>query len=156
MPRDERALRASVERSAAILVGAGFPKMPARVLMRLVVAEGAGMTAFELSKQLGASAAAISGAVRYLQTVGMVRRVAQTGSRRDRYELPEHAWYAAFSKSSPMYLSLAVLADQAAAAINDPSAPASIRLEEIARFYRFLDARLPELMAEWDHLRRGE
>src|ERR1700712_2445479 len=95
MKRDERALNDVVERAASILAAAGFPKMPARVLMALTVTETGGLTAVELSEQLGVSAAAISGAVRYLQTVGIARRVSQSGSRRDRYELPEDAWYAA-------------------------------------------------------------
>ena len=38
MPRDEQALRATVEQSAAVLTAAGFPRMPARVLMALLVA----------------------------------------------------------------------------------------------------------------------
>lgn len=156
MSRDEEAVRAAAEQSAALLTGAGFPKMPARVLMALLVADGGGLTARELSEQLVASAAAISGAVRYLQTVGMAHRVAQSGSRRDRYELPEHAWYTALSKNTPLYGALAALADRAAVAIDDPSAPASERVDEMARFYRFLEVRLPDLMREWESIRRPD
>jgi predicted ArsR family transcriptional regulator len=155
MPRNEQALRDVVEQSAAVLTGAGFPKMPARVLMALMVSDEGGLTAHELAERLGVSAAAISGAVRYLQTVGIVRRLAQSGSRRDRYELPEDTWYAAMTSQSPIYGVLAGLAESAVSAIDDPSSTAGARVDEMARFYRFLDARLPELMAEWETLRNS-
>ncbi|MDQ1577279.1 MAG: hypothetical protein QOH55_2429 [Microbacteriaceae bacterium] len=156
MPRNEQALRDVVEQSAAVLTAAGFPKMPARVLMALMVSEEGGLTAQELAGHLGVSAAAISGAVRYLQTVGIVRRLARSGSRRDRYELPEDAWYTAVTSKSPIYGVLAGLAESAVGAINDPSSAARARIDEMARFYRFLDARLPELMEEWETLRKSE
>lgn len=156
MPRNEQALRDVVEQSAAVLTAAGFPKMPARVLMALMVSEEGGLTAQELAEHLGVSAAAISGAVRYLQTVGIVRRLARSGSRRDRYELPEDAWYTAVTSKSPIYGVLAGLAESAVGAISDPSSAARARVDEMARFYRFLDARLPELMEEWETLRKSE
>ncbi|MDQ1607383.1 MAG: hypothetical protein QOE16_115 [Microbacteriaceae bacterium] len=156
MPRNEQTLRDVVEQSAAVLTAAGFPKMPARVLMALMVSEEGGLTAQELAEHLGVSAAAISGAVRYLQTVGIVRRLARSGSRRDRYELPEDAWYTAVTSKSPIYGVLAGLAESAVGAIGDPSSAARARVDEMARFYRFLDARLPELMDEWETLRKSE
>ena len=45
MPRDEQGLKAAVDQSAAVLTAAGFPRMPARVLMALLVAERGGLTA---------------------------------------------------------------------------------------------------------------
>ncbi|MGA1837725.1 MarR family transcriptional regulator [Herbiconiux sp. 11R-BC] len=150
MARDEGSLRAAVEQSAAVLTAAGFPKMPARVLMTLLVTDDGGLTAAALADTLGVSAAAISGAVRYLQTFGAIRRIAQSGSRRDRYELVEDTWYTASLKTSPMYGTLASLAENAAAALDAPGSPAALRVDEMARFYGFLDARLPQLMAEWE------
>lgn len=153
MARDERALREAAEQSAAILTAAGMPKMPARVLMALTVTEDGGLTALELGEVLGVSAAAISGAVRYLQSIAIVRRVAQPGSRRDRYEVPPNSWLAAFAQERPVYRALADLADAASKTIGDRTSTAAGRLEEMASFYRFLDARLPELMTEWERQR---
>lgn len=153
MARDEQALREAAEQSAAILTAAGMPKMPARVLMALTVAEEGGLTALELGTVLGVSAAAISGAVRYLQSIAIVRRIAQPGSRRDRYEVPPDAWLAAFAQERPIYRALADLADTAIKAIGDSTTTAAGRLDEMASFYRFLDARLPELMNEWQKRR---
>lgn len=154
MARDERALREATEHSAAVLAGAGFPKMAARVLMVLTVTED-GLTAQGLAEQLGVSAAAISGAVRYLQTVGYVRRTARAGSRRDRYVLPGDHWYGAAFSKSPVFDSLATLLDEAITAIDDPSSKASRRAEETANFYRFLSDRMPSLLQEWETI-QGE
>jgi hypothetical protein len=150
MATDEQALHDVVEHTAAILTAAGFPKQPARVLMALTVSTTGGLTAQELAEQLGVSAAAISGAVRYLQTIGIVGRLSQTGSRRDRYELPENAWYTALTSESPIYGVLAAQADAGVAAIDDPSSVATARLVEMGRFYRFLERRMPQLLVEWE------
>lgn len=152
MAKDEAALREMREHAAAVLAGAGFPKMPARVLMALTVTEQDGMTAAELAEALDVSPAAISGGVRYLQTLGIVRRLSQTGSRRDRYQLPSD-WYALMVRNSPLYGVLAAQADAGLAAVGDPSSPATERLADMAGFYRFLQERLPEMIGEWEQVR---
>ncbi|WP_431219679.1 GbsR/MarR family transcriptional regulator [Leifsonia xyli] len=152
MARDEAALAEVMEHSAAVLTAAGFPKMPARVLMALTVTETAGLTAAELAERLEVSPAAISGAVRYLQTLGIIRRLAQTGSRRDRYEIPSD-WYALMVRNSPIYGTLADQAESGLAAVGDVASPATERLRDMAGFYRFLQGRLPQLIAEWEQVR---
>jgi DNA-binding transcriptional regulator GbsR (MarR family) len=150
MARDEQALRAAVEKSAAVLTAAGFPKMPARALMTLLVADQGGLTAAELGETLGVSAAAVSGAVRYLQNLGVAHRVAQPGSRRDRYELVEDAWYTTSLKNSPLYATLAGLAESVLDALGSPDSAAAERVRDMADFYRFLEVRMPELLDEWE------
>ena len=155
MPRDEQGLKAAVDQSAAVLTAAGFPRMPARVLMALVVADRGGLTASELGEQLGVSAAAISGAVRYLEQIGILHRLPQPGSRRDKWEFLDDAWYTALMAKSPIYGVIADLGDRAADAIGDETAAGALRAREMARFYRFVDTRMPDLMREWETL-RGE
>ena len=150
MARDEQGVADFVEQSASALAAAGFPRMPARVLMALTAAESGGLTAVELGEQLGVSAAGISGAVRYLQTVRMVRRVAQPGSRRALYELPEHSWYAATLATNPTYDHLEALARKAVAAIDDPESLASQRIQEMHDFFVFVQTRMPTLLEEWE------
>ncbi|MDQ4503070.1 MarR family transcriptional regulator [Sinomonas sp. ASV322] len=140
------------EASAAVLAAAGFPKMPARALMALVVSDDGSLTAAELGDILSASPAAVSGAVRYLQTIGFVHRVSQPGSRRDRYALPDHAWYVASLRQNPVYDRLADLAAATAEGLPEGSA-ARERVEEMGGFYRFLVARVPILLDEWEHAR---
>ena len=75
-----------------------------------------------------------------------------TGSRRDLYQMPSD-WYALMVRNSPIY---GVLADQAEAglvAVGDPDSPATERLRDMAGFYRFLQGRVPEIIAEWETVR---
>lgn len=155
MARDEQALRDYGERMSAALAAAGFPRMAARVLMALTICEGEGMTAADLSEQLGSSAGAISGAVRYLQSMGMARRVSQPGTRRDLYELPHSTpWYTASMRATPMYDSLLALAPAGIAAAGGRITPAGSRIAEMTEFLEFVKRRLPELLEEWHRSRR--
>lgn len=142
----------AAETSAAVLTAAGFPKMPARALMALVVSEDGALTAAELADVLGASPAAVSGAVRYLQTVGFAHRVSQPGSRRDRYALPEDLWYVATLRQNPVYDRLGSLSANLADELPAGSA-ARARAEDMARFYRFIAQRMPGLLDEWEQER---
>ncbi len=154
MARDEAAVRAAVEKTAAVLSAAGFPKMAARVLMTLLVADRGGLTAAELGETMGVSAAAVSGAVRYLQNLGVAHRVAQPGSRRDRYELVDDAWYTTSLKNSPLYATLAGLAESLLDALGATESAAAVRARDMADFYRFLEVRMPALLEEWETERR--
>lgn len=148
MARDEKRVTEYAERTAAVLIAAGFPKMPARVLMALTVAE-TGLTAAELAERLGVSAAAISGAVRYVQTIGMLRRVSQPGSRRDLYVLPENPWYAASMSETRVYDPIIESSEAMLDALGGVDTVAGMRVAEMVDFMRFFKRRLPELLEEW-------
>lgn len=150
----EADVTAAAEKAAAAFAAAGFPKMPARTLMALVSSEDGRLTAAELAQRLGVSAAAVSGAVRYLQTVGYVQRISQPGSRRDLYALHDDEWYIASLRKSPIYQSLAVLTDAIAESLPAGSAAGS-RVTEMGRFYRFLNARMPALLDDWERERNS-
>ena len=136
------------EQMAATLAAAGFPRMAARVMMALMTTESGRATAEELMQQLGASAAAVSGAVRYLQTLSIIRRLSIPGTRRHRYELPDHAWYDATSAQGQLYTHLIELAERGLAAMPAGSRTAE-RTEEMADYFRFMRERLPRLLEEW-------
>ncbi len=70
------------EQMAATLASAGFPRMSARVLLALMTTESGRATSEELMQRLGVSAAAVSGAVRFLQRLAIVRRLTVPGARR--------------------------------------------------------------------------
>ena len=96
----------------------------------------------------------MSGAVRYLQTVGFVHRVSQPGSRRDLYALHEDEWYVVSMRNSPVYEKLAALTDATAETLPEGSA-ARERVADMARFYRFLNARMPALLDDWEREREA-
>jgi DNA-binding transcriptional regulator GbsR (MarR family) len=144
-----RAIEAA-EQTAALLASAGVPRMPSRVLAALLAAPADGYTAAELADRLGVSAAAVSGGVRYLQTLGVVRRISRPGERRDRYRLTDDTWYTALTSKSPLYEQLAQLMDRIAA-----ESEAGEQAAEMAQFFRFIAARMPTLLAEWEDRRGG-
>ena len=136
------------EQAAAMLAAAGMARMPARVMMALVGSPDEGYTAAELAERLGVSAAAVSGAVRYLVSMRFIQRLPRPGDRRDRYDLVDDAWAGMMTANAPLYTGLAAAMD--GIADENPDAPLSVaRAREVADFLRYLAERMPRLAAEW-------
>lgn len=142
----------AAERAAAVMTAAGMPRMPARVMMALIAAPDDGYTSAQLRERLGISAAAVSGAVRYLQQLHFIRRRAVRGQRRERYVLLEDAFYRSVVDNSPVYRRSADILEEMAAQL-DGDAAAQTRAADIAAFLRFLAERMPRLIDEWQALR---
>src|SRR5205814_916358 len=64
--RDDDAVKRYTEQFGNLLAETGWPRMAARVFAAILCSEAGRMTAAELSDQLQASPAAVSGAVNYL------------------------------------------------------------------------------------------
>ncbi len=135
---------------AARLAAEGFPRVPAGVLMALTATESGAADSAELRARLHVSAAAVSGAVRYLVLLGFLRVVTVPGSRAHRYALTDTPWYTASLTRTDRYVVLADAIDTHAAELG-PMALA--RLTETADFFRFLRDRMPALLDEWNDLR---
>lgn len=137
------------EQAAALLATSGMPRMQARVLMALVGSPDDGYTAADLAERLGVSAAAVSGAVRSLQTMRLIQRLSRPGDRRDRYDLSDDVWGGVITANVPLYAQLGELMHRIADANAD--APVSVaRARDSADFLTFLAERMPQLVAEWN------
>jgi len=146
--RDEQAVGPFIERFASVLVEAGVPPMPGRVFSALLVTDSGRLTAAELTELLGASPAAISGAVRYLEQVGMISRQREPGSRRDVYLLRNDLWYE-ISLGRDQVLAHWANAARDGAEILGPDTPAGQRLADSHEFFAFLRQELPALLERW-------
>ncbi len=146
--RDEQAVGPFIERFASVLVEAGVPPMPARVFAALLVTDSGRLTAAELTELLGASPAAISGAVRYLSHVGMIARQREPGSRRDVYLLRNDLWYE-MTLGRDQVLAHWASAAQDGAEILGPLTPAGRRLADSYDFFVFVQRELPALLERW-------
>jgi predicted transcriptional regulator len=146
--RDEQAVRRFIERFAAGLVQAGVPPMPARVFGTLLATDSGRLTAAELAAQLNASPAAISGAVRYLELLGMTGRERAPGSRRVVYSVFDDAWYEA-SVRQDQAIARWVAAAREGIEVLGPGTPAGQRMAETLDFFLFLQQETVELMARW-------
>ncbi|MGW7415923.1 GbsR/MarR family transcriptional regulator [Streptomyces sp. NPDC054863] len=134
------------------MTDAGMQRMAARVFAALLASDTGAMTSTELSEQLRISPAAVSGAVRYLSHVSMVRREREPGTRRDRYLLHDQLWYEAFGRRDQVLIRWeAVLLE--GAELLGPDSPAGRRIAESADFFAFVKKEIPLMMDRWRALR---
>src|SRR5215211_3578904 len=116
--RPRRGCRTPVHRAHRDdLRGPRVPPMAGRVLFALMCAEEDALTAAQIGERLGIGPAAVSGAVRYLIQIQMLHRVPVPGSRRDRYRLPDDAWYEVSALKGMVFKIFAQLADEAVDAL---------------------------------------
>ena len=151
--RDEEAVRRFVEQIAMQFADWGFPRMAGRVLFALMTADEAGLSAAELGTRLDASAAAISGAVRYLGQLRLVVREPVPGSRRDLYRLADNAWYTAAMTELSLYQSVIASSETLLTALGETDSPSRARVAEMRDFFTFLMGEMGGLLAKWESVR---
>ena len=143
-----------IERFAAVLVVAGFPPMPARVFVALLVTDSGRLTAAELAGMLRISPAAVSGAVRYLIQVGLVHKERVPGSRRDYYRMPGNMWDDLLRMRDQVMSRWTALVREGIDLVG-PDTPAGGRLAEQAAFLEFVTKELSAVLARWEQYRAG-
>ncbi|MFL5795319.1 MAG: GbsR/MarR family transcriptional regulator [Actinomycetota bacterium] len=150
--RDDEAVRRFIERFALTLAESGMARMPARVFAAILTADDGRCTAAELAGLLGVSPAAISGAVRYLTQLRLVRREREPGERRDHYRISTDTWYEAITRREEMVARWEQdLADGVTAV--GPGSPAGDRLEETRQFFEHFRQALEQAVLDWRELR---
>ena len=146
--RDDEAVRRFIERFALTLAESGMARMPARVFAAILCADDGRCTAADLAGLLGVSPAAISGAVRYLIQLRLVRREREPGERRDHYRISTDTWYEAVTRRDQMSARWEQDLQEGIKAVG-PDTPAGARLEETRAFFEFLRDEVSEVMAKW-------
>lgn len=139
------------DRLAALLDAGGVPRMPSRALMALLTSPAGELTADQIGEILEVSPAAVSGAIRYLQSMGLVRVGSLPGTRRRLYRLAPH-WYTATLTRMSLYRELSELSRHRPPALAEGT-PAGERLTEMDDFYAFLHRRFADLLREWNESR---
>jgi DNA-binding transcriptional regulator GbsR (MarR family) len=138
-----------IERFAAVLVVAGFPPMPARVFVALLVTDSGHLTAAELARLLQISPAAVSGAVRYLVQTGLVHKERVPGSRRDYYRMPANMWDDMLRMRDQVMARWTAMVREGIELVG-PDTPAGARLAEQAAFLEFASSQLADILDRWD------
>ncbi|MFD3517354.1 GbsR/MarR family transcriptional regulator [Streptomyces sp. NPDC058657] len=133
---------------------AGMQRMGSRVFAALLASDKGALSSPELAEQLHISPAAISGAVRYLTQVGMVRREREPGTRRDLYRLHEELWYEAFGRRDQIMARWNAVLQEGAESLG-PDTPAGRRIAESADFFAFVQKEIPLMMDRWRAQRSG-
>lgn len=141
------------ERLGAALTQAGMPRIPSLVLAALLVDDDGRMTAAELAEALQLSSGSVSGAVKYLGQLGVVRRERERGSRRDVYVVEDDAWHGAMMRTDQLYGPI-IAALAFGVATVDPDSPAHYRLRLSQEFLEFVSAEMAALRERWEERRR--
>jgi DNA-binding transcriptional regulator GbsR (MarR family) len=150
VPEEDRGnLPEYIEKFAAVLVLAGFPAMPARVFVALLVTDSGRLSAAELVELLQISPAAVSGAVRYLTGLALVHKERVPGSRREYYRMPADIWHQVFLLRNQVLVRWSALLKEGIDIVGADT-PAGRRMTGHAEFFEFLAAEMPVLMARWE------
>ena len=145
---DEDEVHLFVERMAMAFADVGFPRMAARVLFAVMSADDP-LTAAEIGERLGVSAAAVSGAVRYLTQFAMLVREPVKGSRRDRYRMPANPWYEATITKTGLYKNFIDIASGGVEALAGRETPGGERVSEMRDFFLFVQEEIDSLGERW-------
>lgn len=144
----QQARTAFVERMADELTRAGMPRMASRVMAAVLSSDEGRATAAELADLLRASPAAISGAVRYLEQVELMRRSREPGSRRDHFTMTSEVWYEALAHKDGVLRTWAATMAEGASALG-PTTPAGRRLTEMQEFFQFMEHEVTAMLDRW-------
>ena len=149
------ALFGYTERFASVLVSAGFPPMPARVFVALLVTDSGRLSAAELAAMLRISPAAVSGAVRYLIQLGLVHKERVPGSRRDYYRMPGNMWDDMIRMRDQVMSRWTALVREGIDLVGADT-QAGTRMAEQAAFLDFATKELSQILGRWQEYRASE
>ncbi|MGI8522279.1 MAG: GbsR/MarR family transcriptional regulator [Nocardioides sp.] len=145
---------AFVERMAAALTSAGLASLPSRIFAAVLIDDDGRMTAAEIGEALQVSPAAVSGAVKYLDGVGMVRRERERGSRRDVFVIDDDAWRDTLLQVDNIYRPMISALEQGLSDLADDD-PAQRRLAISSAFIEFIIDQMHGINDRWS-VRRKE
>ena len=138
-----------VERMGGALTQAGLARLPSRVFAALLVDHDGRMTSAEMAEPWTSAPAAVSGAVGYLEQLGMMRRERERGSRRDVYVVDDDAWHDAMMRHDQLYAPMRAALEHALTALGE-DAPGAPRLALTREFLVFVEDEFDALAEKWE------
>src|SRR3954451_13727814 len=127
-----------VDRMASALHQAGLARVPSLGFSALLIDDDGRMPSAELAEALHVSPASVSGAVRYLEQIQMLRRERERGSRRDVYVVEEETWHNALMRRDQVYAPMIAALTAGLTAVG-PKAPAHRRILVTREFFAFVN-----------------
>ena len=142
-----------VERMASSLHQAGLARVPSLVFSQLLVDDDGRMTSAELTEALHLSAGSISGAVKYLEQIGMMRRERVRGSRRDVYVVEDEDWHRALLRRDQVYAPMIAALTEGLTAV-PVGTDAHQRILVTREFMSFINEEMSALADKWERRRQ--
>ena len=103
----------------------------------------------ELASLLEISPAGVSGGVRYLTQLRMIRRERERGSRRDVYVVMDDAWHDMLMQHDQLYAPILAALVQARGTLGD-SSRAGQRIQLSVEFLEFITREMDGIAARWE------
>lgn len=147
-PEQETIARDFAVTFGAAMAESGMPPMASRAVALLMVSEEGALTAAELQEGLDAGQGTVSAAVNYLIRLGFVTRERVPRSRKDSYRFRDDAWQEVLRQR------IAGIDDwiqglESTAGRLPAASRARTRLDEAARFMRFVKKDSEQLLDRW-------
>ncbi|MBM6402885.1 transcriptional regulator TrmB [Phycicoccus sp. CSK15P-2] len=142
-----------VEALGAGIAAAGVALLPARVFAALLATEDGRLTSAELVDLLEVSPAAVSGAVKYLGQVRMIRRERERGSRRDVYVVRDDAWHDVLMQKDQIYAPMLTALVAARHSVGDTTR-AGERIQLSVEFLEFIQAEMDAIAERWERYKK--
>lgn len=138
---------------ASSLHQAGLARVPSLVFAALLIDDDGRMTSAELAEALHVSPASVSGAVRYLEQISMLRRERERGSRRDVYVVEDQTWHTALMRRDQVYAPMIAALSEGLEAVPEDT-PAHRRMVVTRAFFAFVNEEMQGLADRWEQRRR--
>jgi DNA-binding transcriptional regulator GbsR (MarR family) len=148
MSAADESRRAFVERMGGALTSAGLARLPSRIFAALLADPDGRMTAAEIGNALQVSPASVSGAVRYLDGVGMIRREREPGSRKDVFVVDDDAWRDTLLQADRVYAPMVAELDRALTTLPADD-PARRRIAISRAFMGFVSEEMRGMSQRW-------
>jgi DNA-binding transcriptional regulator GbsR (MarR family) len=129
---------------ALVLTQSGMQRMASRVLAAFLFTDEASLTAGDLAEQLGASTGSLSGAIKLLDSIGMIERVPVPGSRREHYRMRDEPWGDLYNRQNDVLDRVLRTTEESIHAVDE--GPAKRRLEHMYDFYTFMFSEIPAML----------
>ncbi|ONI80042.1 MarR family transcriptional regulator [Actinosynnema sp. ALI-1.44] len=131
--RDRRVVNGVAAHIADLFVQTGLPRMMARVLAALFTTDSGSLTSAQLVQRLNVSAASISKAVGYLESIELIKRERDPRRRADRYVVDADVWFQATMASARVDAQIAAACATSALRLG-AATPAGVRLRTVSQF----------------------
>lgn len=145
-----------VERMSQLLAAGGLSRISGRVWAYLLICEPPQQTAAGLAESLHASRGAISGAVRLLETAGLIRRTTRRGDRREYFHVPPGSIISVLNSRLPVTTMWRELADHGLDLLADRTPEQRARLQEVRDVYAFMETELPSMLERFMERRKEQ
>ena len=146
---DDPGLHVAVEHLGGALADVGLARLPARVFAALMATPDGRLTAAELATLLEVSPAGISGAVRYLTQLRMIRRERERGSRRDVFVVMDDAWHDMLMQREQLYAPILAALAAARDAVGEETR-AGERMQLSVEFLEFVVREAGAVAQRWE------